>query len=174
MQIETSIIGALKLIGMPSNITPILSDRDGVTPKAPYLIINVMSSMKVGIPRKSISHRDGFKTESVFQVKDFIINFTLHAKANDPAHDWFSKFETGIDSDLFEYSFYRHGLGIVGASSVMYQPQPMDGSNYKRAILDVTFRSEVTDEYTIERLNGVEIEGDLSSGVTVAVDKSIV
>ena len=56
----------------------------------------------------------------------------------------------------------------------MYQPQPMDGSNYKRAILDVTFRSEVTDEYTIERLNGVEIEGDLSSGVTVTVDKSIV
>lgn len=175
MQIETSIIGALKLIGLPPNITLVLSDRDGVTPKAPYLLIGVVSFHKIGIPRKSISHEDGNVVERVFQVKDFNISFTLHDKANSEYHDWFNWFDNGLTSDLIEWAFDQNGLGIVNSDGLMYQSQPMDGSNYKRAITNITFRAEVLEEYVVNGIRRVETEGLLTDAeYGSVVDKVLV
>jgi hypothetical protein len=91
MQIETSIINALKLIGMPENITPVLSDRSGVEPRAPYLLLNVISTSNIGLPRKTINHILDNKVESLFQVKEFLISFTFHAE---------TKGDTLVNEDL--------------------------------------------------------------------------
>lgn len=173
MQIETSIIQALKTIGMPTEIIPILSDRDGVEPRAPYLLINVINVSDVGLPRKTVFHTELNRTETLYQVKDFLVSFTFHAAGNSPVLDWVQKLSSGIHSDLIDYAFSQQGLGAVSTNGVMFQPQPVDGKNYKRAILDITFRAEVKDSFSVNTMSSVSYEGsheDDSSYVSLVID----
>lgn len=161
MQVESSIINALKNIGMPSNITPVLSDRSGVEPPAPYLLINIIDTRSIGLPYKSVSHKLGNKTERLFQVKEFYVSFTFHAEGKSNTHDWVQRFHTGLMSDLFDHSFSQQGLGLVKSDGIMYQPSPVDGMNYKRANIDITFRAEVLDEFNVNSVDKVTVTGDL-------------
>ena len=53
----------------------------------------------------------------------------------------------------------------------MYQSQPVDGRNYKRAILNMTQRAEVLNEYRVNSMKGVEVVGDMTSATgEVVVD----
>lgn len=159
MQIESSIIQALKNLEMPTNIIPVLADRGGVEPRAPYLLINVINSTNIAMPTKSVTHSLTSKTESIFQVRDYYVSFTFHADAKDPVQDWIQSFYTALYSDIVDYAFSQQGLGLVDSENIMYQAQPVDGKNYKRAIMNITFRAEIQDSFTINALNSVEYEG---------------
>lgn len=148
---------------MPPDITPILSDRSGVEPAAPYLLINIISTTSIGLPTKSVSHKDGDVNENIFQVKDFLVSLTFHASTKDNTHDWVQRFHTGVFSDLVDYAFTQQGLGIVDCKDIMYQPNPVAGKNYKRAILDMTLRAEVQDKFTVNNMTGIEVEGFFTS-----------
>ena len=161
MRVETAVINALKCIGIPSRITPILSDRDGVEPSSPYLIINIISVLDKNVPRRTVSHEEGNKVERVIQTKDYLISFTFHTKANDPVHDWVQRFQTGISSDLYDYAFSQQGLGLVTTRGIMYQPSPVQGENYKRAIIDIVFRAEVVEAFIVNDIKKVTIKGHL-------------
>ncbi len=169
MDIEKRIVASLQNIKMPSNITPILSDRGGVEPSTPYLLINIVSTTNIGLPRKSISHTELSQTEEVYQTKEFLVSLTFHASAKDNTHDWVQKFYTGLQSDMYGYIFSFNGLGFVSCNNIYYQPQPVDGVNYKRAILDLTFRAEVIDSFDIFQIKDVSLEGDLLGSGTNAI-----
>ena len=177
MKIEKCIIQALKNIDMPSTILPILADRDGVEPKAPYLIIQIISTTSVGTPRKTVNHTEDNVVEAVFQLKEFDIALTLHTDTSGVELDWFEYFHSGIFSDMVDWSFSQQGTGILSADSIMYQSSPVDGKNYKRAILNMTVSAEVTNEYKVFAMNGVDIVGkgfdgydETVGGVNVNVD----
>lgn len=170
MKFESAIIQALKQIDMPSDIIPVLSDRGGVEPRAPYLLINIISTTNIGLPRKSVSHGLGAAVEMLFQVKDIHVSFTFHAETKSDTHDWVQHFSNGIYSDSYDWAFTQQGLGLVSADNIMYQPQPVDGKNYKRAIIDITFRSEILDEFKVNSLDKVVIDGTLSGTEYKLVD----
>lgn len=163
MLIESLVINALKGVGMPPDITPVLADRSGVEPAAPYLLINIISTTSIGLPTKSVSHKDGDVNENIFQVKDFLVSLTFHASTKGNTHDWIQMFHTGIFSDLVDHAFTQQGLGIVDCKDIMYQPSPVDGKNYKRAILDITLRAEVQDKFIVNNITGIEMKGFFTS-----------
>lgn len=165
MQIETAIVNALNSIDMPEYIILVLSDRDGVEPRAPYLLINIINTNNVGLPRKSISHKLGNEVETIFQVKDIQVSLTFHAQATDPTHDWVQHFETGLHSDLVDWAFTQQGLGLVSSNGIMYQSQPVSGKNYKRAIIDITLRAEISDTFKVNNINHINIDGYFSDDV---------
>lgn len=166
MQVEQSVIQALKNVGMPEEITPILSDRVGVEPNAPYLIVQIVSTHNVALPRVTTYHEDGNVTESIFQVKDFNFSLTFHADARSPVHDWVQYFQTGLtDSDLVSWAFSQQGLGIVRDDGIMYQSSPVDTVNYKRAIMNITFRAEVLQEYIVNNMSRIVFEGSLEDSI---------
>lgn len=165
MQIESSVVQALKSIGMPdtpNKITVVLSDRGGVEPEAPYLLINVISTTNIGLPTKSTQILNENKVERIFQVKDFYVSFTFHAEAKSSTHDWVQRFHTGLTSDSVDWAFSQQGLGLVDSGAIMYQSQPVDGKNYKRANIDITFRAEVLDEFIVNDITRVNIEGSFN------------
>lgn len=162
MQIERAVINALKAIDMPPSITPILSDRNGVEPSSPYLLINIISVIDKNIPRRTVSHEKGNKVERVLQTRDYLISFTFHASANDDTvQDWIHRFQTGISSDFYDYAFAQQGLGLVATRGVMYQPSPVQGKNYKRAIIDIVLRAEVVEAFIVNDIKKVTIKGHL-------------
>lgn len=163
MVFENAIIQALKHIDMPVNIIPILSDRSGVEPPAPYLLINIISTTNIGLPRRTVSHGLGEAREYLFQVKDINVSFTFHAESKSDTHDWVQHFSNGLFSDSFDWAFSQQGLGIATSNDIMYQPQPVDGKNYKRAILDITFRSEILDDFKVYSLDKVVVDGVLNN-----------
>ena len=165
MQVEAAIVQALKNIGMPSppnSIAVILSDRGGVEPNAPYLLINIISTTNIGLPTKSTQILNNNKVERVFQVKDFYVGFTFHAEAKSSTHDWVQRFHTSLMTDSVDWAFSQQGLGLVDSGDIMYQPQPVDGKNYKRANIDITFRAEVLDEFIVNDIARVNIEGSFN------------
>ena len=162
MQVEAAIVQALKNIGMPSppnSIAVILSDRGGVEPNAPYLLINIISTTNIGLPTKSTQILNNNKVERVFQVKDFYVGFTFHAEAKSSTHDWVQSFHTSLMTDSVDWAFSQQGLGLVDSGDIMYQPQPVDGKNYKRANIDITFRAEILDEFFVNDIRQVAVEG---------------
>ena len=161
MKVESSIVQALKKLDMPSDITVVLSDRDGLEPRAPYLLIQIISTSNVGTSRKSVSHEEDNVFEKVFQTKDFHVSLTFHASTGGDTHDWVQHFHTGLESDLLDWAFTQSGLGLVSLGDIMYQSQPIDGRNYKRAIIDTTLRAEVIDEYKVNPMNRVEFVGNI-------------
>lgn len=161
MKVEVAIINALKSVGMPSNITEVLADGDGVTPAAPYLILQVISTDTVSMPTKTTTHKVGQQYETVFITKDFNYSLIFHAKRSDPTFDWVERFYSGLETDMFDWAFVQQGLGIVRTGGITYQPQPVQGNNYRRAILDITFRAEEIQEYTVNVMTGIDVEGDL-------------
>lgn len=160
MRVEAAIINALKTVGMPKNITSILADRDGVEPKAPYLIIQIIDTENLNLPRKTLVHEDGNIKESLFQTKEYDVALTFHASSTGDTHDWVEYFHDGLFSDMVDWSFTQQGLGVVSDGGLMYQSQPVNGTNYKRAILSIKLRAETLNQYTVNAMQGVEVKGD--------------
>lgn len=176
MQFETAIINALKFIDMPPDIIPIFSDRDGVEPRAPYLLINIINTSNVGLPRKSVSHSLSNTVETIFQVKEIYVGLTFHASTIGNTHDWVQHFDTGLQSDMYDWAFTQQGLGLVESDGVMYQPQPISGKNYKNAIINLTFRSEIIDDYFVNGISRVSIVGNLGieNKDAIVIDKNLI
>lgn len=170
MNLEVSIINALKLVGMPVDITTMLADRDCVEPKAPYMMIQIIDVHNIGLPRKIVYHENGDVKESLFQTKEYNIALTFHASTKGSTLDWVDNFHTGLMSDMVDWAFSQQGLGLVRDNGIMYQSQPVNGKNYKRAIIDITLRAEVHGKFDVNPLSKVTITGYLN-GVPIVVTK---
>lgn len=170
MDIEKLVIRALECTDCPlyhkvlnpDGIIPIIATLKQTEPRAPYLLINIINTRKIGLPYKSTIHEVSNVKEHVFQVKEYLISLTLHSKNNDVAQDWFRYFENGIHSDMNDWAFTNQGLSLVSATDIVYQHTPVSGVAYKRAIIDLTLRAEVQEEYRVNYLQSVTIDGTLS------------
>ena len=94
----------------------------------------------------------------------------MHDSTNGIAHDWFKRFHRGLNSDFYQYAFEQQGLGIKDFDTILYQPNPIDGVNYKRAILNITFSLEICEEFTVNTIKRVNITGDLANVDDVNID----
>ena len=162
MNLEVSIINALKLVGMPAGITTMLADRDCVEPKAPYMMIQIIDVHNIGLPRKIVYHENGDVKESLFQTKEYNIALTFHASTKGSTLEWVDNFHTGLMSDMVDWAFSQQGLGLVSDNGIMYQSQPTNGKNYKRAIIDITLRAEVHGKFDVNPLSKVTLFEDFS------------
>lgn len=184
MDIEKLVIYALKDTDCPLydktlnpvGIIPIIAALNQPEPRAPYLLINVVNTRKIGLPYKSTIHKAADVREHVFQVKEYLISLTLHAKTGDVAQEWFRHFENGVHSDMVDWAFTRQGLSLSSATDIVYQQQPISGVPYKRAIIDLTLRAEVQEGYDVNHLNRVNIEGAIGDKhspnvTTITIDK---
>lgn len=170
MIVETQIIKALKSIDLPPNLTLVLADRSGVEPKAPYLLIQTISDWTNSLSRNTHSHSATTSTERIYQTEFHNFSFTLHDSTNGTVHDWFKRFHRGLNSDFYQYAFEQQGLGIKDFDTILYQPSPIDGVNYKRATLNITFSLETCEEFTVKTIKRVNITGDLANSDDVNID----
>ena len=167
MDIEKLVIYALKdtdcplydKVLNPTGIIPTIASLNNPEPRAPYLLINIINTRKIGLPYKSTIHKASNVREHLFQVKEYLVSLTLHAKNNDDAQDWFRHFENGTHSDMYDWAFTNQGLSLVSATDIVYQHTPVSGVPYKRAIMDLTLRVEVQEDYKVFSVNRVTITG---------------
>ena len=167
MDIEKLVIYALKdtdcplydKVLNPTGIIPTIASLNNPEPRAPYLLINIINTRKIGLPYKSTIHKASNVIEHLFQVKEYLVSLTLHAKNNDDAQDWFRHFENGTHSDMYDWAFTNQGLSLVSATDIVYQHTPVSGVPYKRAIMDLTLRVEVQEDYKVFSVNRVTITG---------------
>ena len=170
MNIEKQIINALKSIDLPPKLTLVLADRSGVECCSPYLLIQTISDWTNSLSRNTHSHSATTSTERIYQTEFHNFSFTLHDSTNGTAHDWFKRFHRGLNSDYYQYAFEQQGLGINDFDTILYQPSPVDGTNYKRAILNITFSLEICEEFTVNTIKRVNITGDLANVDDVNID----
>lgn len=176
MDIEKLVIRALECtdcpiydkVLYPNGIRLVIASLKQTEPAAPYLLINVINTRKIGLPYKSTIHEVSNVREHLFQVKEYLVSLTLHAKNNDDAQGWFKYFENGIHSDMNDWAFTKQGLSLVSATDMMYQHTPVSGVPYKRAIIDLTLRAEVQESYKVFSVDRVNITG--STNTTDGVD----
>ena len=170
MNIEKQIINALKSIDLPPKLTLVLADRCSVECCSPYLLIQTISDWTNSLSRNTHSHSATTSTERIYQTEFHNFSFTLHDSTNGTAHDWFKIFHRGLNSDYYQYAFEQQGLGIKDFDTILYQPSPVDGTNYKRAILNITFSLEICEEFTVNTIKRVNITGDLANVDDVNID----
>lgn len=176
MDIEKLVIHALEdtdcplyhKVSNPDGIIPIIATLKQTEPRAPYLLINIINTRKIGLPYKSTIHEASNVKEHVFQVKEYLIGFTLHAENKSVAQKWFRHFENGIHSDMYDWAFTKQGLSLVSATDIVYQHTPVSGVPYKRAIIDLTLRVEVQEDYKVFAVDRFNITG--STNTTDGVD----
>ena len=163
MNIDDRIVEALLLCNLPTTITVLKSDGVGEEPKPPYLLITPIDTYNTASARKLPYHKDGHEFEGVFQSKISNYSLTLHATPKDTSHDWFSKLQSGLEADMFDWAFFQNGLGVTGFDKMVYQSFPVNQKNYRRAILDISFTYEVYEEFKVNTIKKLNIEGYLSS-----------
>ena len=163
MLVEDQIVQALKCVDLPKDLIVIKGDRDGVEPKAPYLLIQTVSDWTTATSYNTHSHKNGSDYERVYQTEYHSFTLILHASTKGGHHDWFKRFHRGLNSDLYQHAFEQFGIGIKGFSTINYQPMPIDGVNYKRAILDITLCFEVCEEFTVNTVSQVSVVGNIKN-----------
>lgn len=170
MEIEKAVLYALRetdfpeyhKVNNPNGVIPVIANLDQPEPRPPYLLIDVINTTKVGMPYRSVIN-DGIDIkEHMFQVKDFYMSLTLHATTKDASQEWFRHLEDGVHSDMVDWAFSQQGLALVESDNILYQSQPISGTAYKRAIMNVTLRAEVQEAYKVNFIQSVEIKGVLS------------
>jgi hypothetical protein len=171
MLYEGKLIQALQTIS-PSFLY-VLSDRNGVENEAPYVLVSILNTQKIGRETKSTTSLNN--KQVVQQDVRVIYRITLHALATDVAQDTFETMWHGLSSDAFVYEFYQQGLGILYVSDITYTSAPVDTINYKRASIDITCLTNRINEYTTPEINTVKTHGDLedTSGVNTDIDVTV-
>lgn len=161
MLYETAIINSLKMIKQPNNLINILADRNGVEPQAPYCLITLLPVNNIGLPYRTSTRKDGMEVETVIQVKELQCSLTFHMSATDQLQDYVEKFHMGLGSSFYQSAFVANGLGIFDYTDIVYQSLPIDGNNYKRAIIDIYFRFERIEDFYAPFITGIETKGNL-------------
>lgn len=159
MRVETDIVEALKMCNLPKELTLVKSDRDGATPKTPYLLIDILDSRGIGMSSKTYTE----VSEVIRQVKEYDVSLVFQLQATSDIQDWLHWFYNGIESDFINYAFEQQGYGVCYYEDIKYQPNPVNGLNFKRAILDITLRTEETTEYQVNQITDVDYLGILEN-----------
>lgn len=170
MEIEKAVLFALRdtdfpeynKLTNPKGVIPVIANLDQPEPRAPYLLIDIINTTKIGLPYKSVINNGVDIKEHIFQVKDFYISLTLHASTKDISQEWFRHFENGVHSDMVDWAFSQEGLALVESEDIMYLSQPISGVAYKRAIMNITLRAEIQEAYKVNFIQSVSVSGSLS------------
>lgn len=170
MEIEKAVLFALRdtdfpeynKLTNPNGVIPVIANLDQPEPRAPYLLIDIINTTKIGLPYKSVINNGIDIKEHIFQVKDFYISLILHATTKDVSQEWFRHFENGVHTDMTDWAFTKVGLALVESEDIMYLSQPISGTAYKRAIMNVTLRAEIQEAYKVNFIDRVQIDGYLS------------
>lgn len=170
MEIEKAVLFALRdtdfpeydKLTNPNGVIPVIANLDQPEPRAPYLLIDIINTTKIGLPYKSVINNGVDIKEHIFQVKDFYISLTLHATTKDVSQEWFRHFENGVHSDMVDWAFSQKGLALVESEDIMYLSQPISGVAYKRAVMNVTVRAEIQEAYKVNFIQSVSVSGSLS------------
>ena len=170
MEIEKAVLFALRdtdfpeydKLTNPNGVIPVIANLDQPEPRAPYLLIDIINTTKIGLPYKSVINNGVDIKEHIFQVKDFYISLTLHATTKDVSQEWFRHFENGVHSDMVDWAFSQEGLALVESEDIMYLSQPISGVAYKRAIMNITLRAEIQEAYKVNFIQSVSVSGSLS------------
>ena len=170
MEIEKAVLFALRETDLPEHneltnpngVIPVIANLDQPEPRAPYLLIDIINTTKIGLPYKSVINNGVDIKEHIFQVKDFYISLTLHATTKDISQEWFKHFENGVHSDMVDWAFSQEGLALVESEDIMYLSQPISGVAYKRAVMNVTIRAEIQEAYKVNFIQSVSVSGSLS------------
>ena len=161
MLYESKIISALKQLQQQSNLINILADRDGVEPPAPYCLVSIIDVNNVGQPYRTSSNKNNQLVETLYQLKEIQCSLTFHMKSTDTLQDYVEKFHMGLGSTFFTSAFANNGLGVWDYTDIVYQSFPIDGMNYKRAIIDIRFRFERKEDFYSDKITRVETKGHL-------------
>lgn len=161
MLYEKKVIEALKRLQQPNKIINILSDRDGVEPRAPYCLITMMPVRNVGEPYRTSTRKDNQTVETIYQLKEFQCSLTFHMEGKDELQDYVELFHMGLGSSFYQAAFTSQGLGIYDYTDIVYQPLSIDGKNYKRAIIDIHFRFERSEDFHAPFIKNLEVNGHL-------------
>lgn len=170
MEIEKAVLFALRdtdfpeydKLTNPNGVIPVIANLDQPEPRAPYLLIDIINTTKIGLPYKSVINNGVDIKEHIFQVKDFYISLTLHATTKDVSQEWFKHFENGVHSDMVDWAFSQEGLALVESEDIMYLSQPVSGVVYKRAVMNITLRAEIQEAYKVNFIQSVSVSGSLS------------
>ena len=157
MMIEKLIINALSNCNPPSELTMVLSDRNGVVPKTPYLTIDILDVVGIGSSVKTVNEL----YQITRQVKEYEVTLTFQLEATSPIQDWVHWFYNGLETDFITYQFEKEGIGVVYYDDIKYQPNPVNGLNFKRVILEMTIRTEEEYRYEVNQINKIDFEGKL-------------
>ena len=175
MEIEKAVLFALRdtdfpeynKVTNPNGVIPIIANLDQPEPRAPYLLIDIINTTKIGLPYKSVINNGVDIKEHIFQVKDFYISLTLHATTKDVSQEWFRHFENGVHTDMTDWAFTKVGLALVESEDIMYLSQPISGVAYKRAVMNITLRAEIQESYIVKDIRQVEITGNLTDSLGI-------
>lgn len=170
MEIEKAVLFALRetdfpeynKLTNPNGVIPVIANLDQPEPRAPYLLIDIINTTKIGLPYKSVINNGIDIKEHIFQVKDFYISLTLHATTKDISQEWFKHFENGVHTDMTDWAFTKVGLALVESEDIMYLSQPISGVSYKRAVMNITLRAEIQEAYKVNFIESVKIDGEIS------------
>lgn len=170
MEIEKAVLFALRetdfpeynKLTNPNGVIPVIANLDQPEPRAPYLLIDIINTTKIGLPYKSVINNGVDIKEHIFQVKDFYISLTLHATTKDVSQEWFRHFENGVHTDMTDWAFTKVGLALVESEDIMYLSQPISGVAYKRAVMNITLRAEIQEAYKVNFIQSVSVSGSLS------------
>lgn len=170
MEIEKAVLFALRetdfpeyhKVTNPNGVIPVIANLDQPEPRAPYLLIDIINTTKIGLPYKSVINDGVDIKEHIFQVKDFYVSLTLHATTKDVSQAWLKHFENGVHSDMVDWAFAKEGLSLVESEDIMYLSQPISGVSYKRAVMNITLRAEIQEAYKVNFIQSVSVSGSLS------------
>lgn len=173
MEIEKAVLFALRetdfpeyhKVTNPDGAILVIANLDQPEPRAPYLLIDIINTTKIGLPYKSVINNGIDIKEHIFQVKDFYISLTLHATTKDVSQEWFRHFESGVHTDMTDWAFAKEGLALVESEDIMYLSQPVSGVAYKRAIMNITLRAEIQEAYKVFNINSVKVDGTLKDSL---------
>lgn len=168
MLYESRLISALQNID--NTFTYILADRNGVEPPAPYVLVSIINTEKIGMSERSfVSSTD---VETLKQTIQITYRLTLHALATDVKQDDFETLYIGFESSNQIFKLFDQGLSLINVGGLMYTSAPVDTVMYKRAIFDIVCLSERSDDFFANRVSSVSTVGNLtdSEGNSATLD----
>lgn len=173
MLYEERIIESLEKIE-PSFVY-VLADQNGVELAAPYVLVSILTSSKVGGANNNNVADNG--QEIVQQDMRVVYRLTLHAFANDPAQDVFETMWCGLEGNAYMYELGQQGLSLVSVGDLVYTSAPVDSLTYKRANMDLTVYTNRINKFNVPELVQAEAHGkvvdeyDTELNVDVVVHK---
>lgn len=157
MLFESKIIEAL--ISIAPDFNYVLADRDGTEPAAPYVLVTLFPSRKLGKANTLNISLDG--REIVQQDLQVIFRLTLHAKATDPTQDQFEDVNHCLASTESLYAFYQQGINISNVSDLIYTSAPVNAEMYKRASFDITCLTNRISVVGVPDIRYVSVDGKI-------------
>lgn len=142
----------------------ILSGRDGVEPKSPYCLVSIINETRIGQAQRTNQSRidDNDKYwQTIIQTYEVNYTMTFHGGSKTKSEEWARYLSISLESDFATRVFYDWGLSFLSANSF---PRLVVNnntvSNYLNDTVDITISLTRYEEFPVEVITRVEIEGE--------------